>query len=63
MILAISRAKNDDDDDNDDDEKEKPLLERVSAHSRDLLSVGEISGLHKSTPRQHLEIFGLHKIS
>ena len=51
MILTISRAK----DDNDDGEKEKLLLERVSAHSRDLLSVGEIFGLHKSTPRQHLE--------
>ena len=67
MILTISRAK----DDNDDGEKEKLLLERVSAHSRDLLSVGEIFGLHKSTPQQHLEIFwaqrhlvifGLHNI-
>ena len=55
MILTISRAK----DDNDDGEKEKLLLERVSAHSRDLLSVGEIFGLHKSTLRPDLEIFGL----
>ena len=67
VILTISRAKND----NDDDENEKLLLEQVSAHSRDLLSVGEIFGLHKSTLRQHLEIFwaqrhfvifGLHNI-
>ena len=42
---------------------EAPLLEQLSAHSRDLLSAREIFGLHKSTPpQQHSENFDITNV-